>query len=128
MDVEDRIDLRRGDIAPAKAERAHAPFHRAEHIPRLVSHAGRGLVAEPDDALGVAAGSVGGLAAARRDKALAAPGYGIAERIEGRLGRRADFRADVGARDRVDVVAEEPPLLEALHVVAVEIDESLLGE
>src|SRR5215471_2341170 len=126
MDVEDRIDLRRGDIAPAKAERAHAPLHRAEHIPRLVSHAVRGLIAEPDDALGIAAGSVRGIAAAGRDKALAASGHGIAERIEGRLGRRADLGADVRARDGVDVVAEKSPLLEALHIVAVEIDKPLL--
>src|SRR5882762_10321966 len=93
VDVIDRVDLRRGDIAPAEAERAHAPLHRAEDVTRLVAHAVGGLVAEPDDALGIAAGAIGSLTAAGRDKALPRTRHGIAEGVQRRLGRRIDFGA-----------------------------------
>src|SRR5439155_5686928 len=82
VDIEHRIELRRRDVLPAEAERAHAPLHRAEHVARLVAHTVRRLVTEPDDALGIAAGAVGRLATTGRDKALPGARHGIAERVE----------------------------------------------
>src|SRR6185312_10406339 len=109
VDVVDRIDLRRGDIRPAKAERTHAPLHLAEHKARLLAHALGRLVAEPDDALGVAGAALARLAAAGADKArfcvawarIAVARHRIAEGVERRRGGRVDLGADIRARHRV---------------------------
>src|SRR5438874_850949 len=82
VDIEHRIELRRRDVLPAETERPHALLHRGEDAARLVAHAVRRLVAEPDDAFGIAAGTVGRLATAGRDKALPRTRHGIAEGVE----------------------------------------------
>src|SRR5579862_9745203 len=132
VDVEDRVKLGAGHFGPADAERRHARFHDVEDAARLRPHAGGRLVAERDDALGIAAGAVARFAAAGRDKATgwaaAIAGHGVAERVERGLGRRIDLRTDVRAGDRVYLVAEGAPLRQALDIAAVERDEPGLAE
>src|SRR3954468_6517043 len=94
VDVEDRIDLRRGDIAPAEAERTHAPLHLAEDEARLLAHAVGRVIVEPDDAVGIAGAALARLAAAGADKArgrVAVARHRVAEGVKYRRGRRVDL-------------------------------------
>src|ERR1700730_10187121 len=50
MYIEDGINLGRGHIRPAEAERRDAPLHRPEHEARFLAHRLRRLVSAPDDA------------------------------------------------------------------------------
>src|SRR5207247_3457580 len=68
------------------------------------------------------------LTAAGGDKPAAVAGDRIAESVKGRHGGRADLRADIRARHRVDLVAKDPPSGQPFDIDAVERDEAGLGE
>jgi len=61
IDLEDRIELRLGDVSPVFAKLPHPLFHGAEHKARLVAHTFGRLVAEPNDALAVRAAGTASL-------------------------------------------------------------------
>ena len=69
MDVEYRIDLGRGHLRPAEAERRHALLHRSEHEARFLVHRLRRLVAAPNDAPFIAGATLARFAASGGDKA-----------------------------------------------------------
>src|SRR5215472_5488059 len=48
MDVEDRINLGRGHVRPAEAERRHPLLHRPEHETCFLAHRLRRLVTAPN--------------------------------------------------------------------------------
>src|ERR1700730_17457292 len=130
MDVKDRIDLGRGHIRPAEAERRHPLLHRPEHETRFLAHRLGRLVAAPNDAPFIAGAALARFAASRGDKAARRAiraRDGVAEGVERRRCGRVDFRADVRAGNRVDLVAENPPGGQPLDIM-IERNETGVGE
>jgi hypothetical protein len=112
MDVKDGINLGCGHIRPAEAGRRHAQLHRREYEAPLVAHRFRRLLAAPNDASFIAGAALARFAASGGDKAgrcAVFARHGVAEGVERRRSGRVDFRADIRAGDRVDLVAEDPP-------------------
>src|SRR5271156_2668075 len=131
MDVEDRINLGRGHIRPAEPERRHAQLHRPEHEARLLAHRLRRLIAAPNDASFIGEATLARFAASGGDKAARRavfPWHGVAEGVERRCSGRVDFRADIRAGNRVDLVAEDPPGGQPLNIMPIERDEAGVGE
>ena len=98
MDVENRVDLGRGNLRPTEAERRHPQLHRPEHEARFLAHRLRRLVAAPNDAPFIAGAALARFTASRRHKALrraAFARHGIAKGVERRHGGRVDFGADI---------------------------------
>src|SRR5215469_14710053 len=98
MDVEDRIDLGRGHLRPAEAERRHAQLHRPEHEARFLAHRLRRLVAAPNDAPFIAGTALTRFAASSGNKAARRAVFarhGVAEGVERRRDGRVDFRGSV---------------------------------
>src|SRR5215510_9833879 len=69
MDFEDGINLGRGHIGPAEAERRHALLHRPEYEARFLAHRLGRLVAAPNDAPFIAGSALARFAASGGDKA-----------------------------------------------------------
>jgi hypothetical protein len=83
------------------------------------------VVAGPDDAPLIAGAALARFAASGSDKAAGRAAFArhrIAEGVERRRGRRVDFRVDVRAGDRVDLVVENPPGGQPLDIVPIESD------
>src|SRR5205823_11217413 len=82
MNIEDRIDLGRGHVRPAEAERRHALLHRPEHEARFLAHRLRRLVAAPNNAPFIAGTALARFAASGGDKTgrrAAFARHGVAE-------------------------------------------------
>ena len=69
MDVEDRIDLGRGHVRPAEAERRHPLLHRPEHETCFLAHRLRRLVTAPNVAPFIAGAAIARFAASGGDEA-----------------------------------------------------------
>jgi hypothetical protein len=54
--------------------------------------------------------------------------HGVAEGVKGRCSGRVDFRADIRAGNRVDLVAEDAPGGQPLNIMPIERDEARVGE
>ena len=96
----------------AEAERRHTLLHRPEHETCFLAHRLRRLVSAPNDGPFLAGAALARFAASRGDKAARRAVFarhGIAEGVERRRGGRVDFRADIRAGNRVDLVAEDSP-------------------
>src|SRR6516165_364291 len=131
MDVEDRIDLGRTHVRPAEAERRHPLLHRLQHETRLLAHRLRRLLTAPNDAPFIAGAALARFAASGGNKATRRAifvRHGVAERVERRSGGRVDFRADIRAGNRVDLIAEDPPGSKPLDINPIERDESGVGK
>ena len=84
----------------------------AQNEARFPAHRLRRLVAAPNDAPFIAGAALARFAAPGGDKAARRAVFarhGIAEGVERRRGGRVDFRADIRAGNRVDLVAEDSP-------------------
>src|SRR5262249_59935272 len=87
MDFEDSINLGRGHISPAEAERRHALLHRPEYEARFLAHRLGRLVAAPKDTPFIAGAALARFAASGSDKAprrAAFARHRIAEGVERR--------------------------------------------
>src|SRR6266568_2601287 len=130
IDVLHGVELHAGGLLPAAAERAHAALHLVEHPFRLLEHACRAGVAGGGDMVAVIRLAFDRLAAAGDDERFwrAWRWHGVGERVEARLGRRVDLRADIAACHRIDAVLHHAPFDQGLDVDFVERLESFLGE
>src|SRR5450631_1541972 len=104
MKVPNGVGLHRRGILPAESERAETVFHFCDREPDFLLHAVRAEVAIAHDTLGIAAAAAARFGAAGDQEGwrLALARTGERKRVERRLGRRVDLRADVAARHRVD--------------------------
>src|ERR1700730_13664483 len=131
MDFEDSINLGRGHIGPAEAERRHALPHRPEHEVRFLAHRLGRVVAGSDDAPLIAGPALARFAASGSDKAARRAAFArhrIAEGVERRRSGRVDFRAHVRPGNRVDLLAEDPPGGQPLDIMPIESDKTSVGE
>src|ERR1700730_12706655 len=131
IDVEDRIDLGRSHVRPAEAERRHPLLHRPKHETRFLAHRLWRLVTAPNDAPFIAGAALARFAASGGDKAARRAVFvrhGVAEGVERRRGGRVDFRADIRAGNRVDLIAEDPPGGQPLDIMPIERDEPGVGK
>src|SRR5438045_4753331 len=131
MEIEDRVDLRGGHVRPAEAERRDAQLHRPEHEARLLAHRLGRLVAVSNDAPFITGAALASFPASSGDKAAPHPVFArhsIAESVERWRDRWIDFRADIRARYRIDLVVEDSPGGQPLDIVPIERDNAGVGE
>ena len=89
------------------------------------------MVAGSDDAPFIAGAALARFAASGSDKAARRAAFArhrIAEGVERRRSWRIDFRADVRAGNRVDLLAEDPPGGQPLDIMPIESDKTSVGE